>query len=119
MLVWNQYEFIECLGVIPQVEEYETSHTFEIVKDGLRLCLTVDQYAGDVYLDLYREGVKQSVFSMRLLDCDGARYVSDKNGRECLEFAPAKSFGSRYDGESPIQFGVRVTVNPHIRIELF
>jgi hypothetical protein len=67
MLVWNQYEFIECLGVVPEVnEEYETHHLFKVEKDGLRLELGVFQYAGDVYLDLYREGVEQSVFSMRL-----------------------------------------------------
>ena len=120
MLVWNHYEFIECLGVLPiAVEEYETRHSFNVEKDGVRLELTVFQYAGDVYLDLYREGIEPSIFAMRLLGCEGARYVKDKNGRECLEFAPAKSFGSRYDGESPIPFGVRVFVNPHIRIELF
>lgn len=118
MLVWNQYEFVECLGVLPDVEEYETSHSFIVEKDGLRLSLTVFQYAGDVYIDLYREGVGPSVFSMRLLGCEGARYMNDKSG-EYLEFAPAKSFGSRYDGESPIPFGVRVKVNPHIRVELF
>ncbi len=118
MLVWNQYEFVECLGVLPEVEEYETCHSFRVERDGLRLSLTVFQYDGDVYLDLYREGVEPPVFSMRLLDCDGARYVSDKGG-EHLEFAPAKSFGKRYDGVSPIPFGVRVSANPHIRIELF
>lgn len=119
MLTWNQYEFVECLGVLPEVGEYETCHTFRVWKDGLRLELTVFQFAGDVYLDLYREGVGASVFHMRLLGCPGARYVSDRNGYECLEFAPAKSFGGRYDGESPIPFGVRVSVNPHVRIELF
>jgi len=119
MLIWNQYEFIECLGVVPEVEEYETAHHFKVSKDGLHLEMSVFQYDGDVYLDLYREGIEPSIFKMRLLDCAGARYVSDRNGREVLEFAPAKSFGSRYDGVSPLQFGVRVAVTPHIVIELF
>jgi hypothetical protein len=119
MMNWNQYEFIECLGVLPEVDEDETYYSFKIEKDGMRLDLTLFQYFGDVYLDLYRDSVEQSVFSAQLKGCEGARYVNDKNGRECLEFAPAKSFGSRYDGESPIPFGVRVAVNPHIRIELF
>jgi hypothetical protein len=116
--VWNQYEFIECLGVLPAVEEYETHHSFEVEKDGLRLHLSVFQYGGDVYIDLYREGVEAAVFSVRLLESEGARYVSGKGG-EFLEFAPAKSFGTRYDGASAIPFGVRVAVNPHIRVELF
>ncbi len=119
MLKWNQYKFIECLEVIPQVEEYETSHSFSVAKHGVRLNLTIFQYAGDVYIDLYQEGIKTAIFSMRLLDCPGARYVAQKNGAEYLEFAPARSFGGRYDGESPIPYGVRVAVNPHIQIELF
>jgi hypothetical protein len=116
--VWNQYEFIECLGVLPAVEEYETHHSFAVEKDGLKLHLSVFQYAGDVYIDLYREGIETPAFSVRLLECEGARYVSDKGG-EYLEFAPAKCFGSRYDGVGPIPYGIRVAVNPHIRIELF
>ena len=119
MLRCNQYEFIECLGVVPQVEEDETAHYFKVSKDGLRLEMSVFQYDGDVHLDLYREGFDPSIFKMRLLNCAGARYVSNRNGREVLEFAPAKSFGGRYDGLSPLAYGVRVGVNPHISIELF
>ena len=104
---------------MPEVEEYETAHRFKVSKDGLRLELSVFQYDGDVYLDLYRENIEASIFKMRLLDRAGVRYVSDNNGREVLEFAPAKSFGKRYDGLSPLPYGVRVAVTPHILIELF
>ncbi|HEV2800753.1 MAG TPA: hypothetical protein VGW12_09665 [Pyrinomonadaceae bacterium] len=117
--VWNEYEFIECLGVVPTVEKYESGHHFKIERDGLRLELSVFQYDGDVHLDLYREGTDAPLFKMRLLDCAGARYVSDRNGREVLEVAPAKSFGSRYDGHTPLAYGVRLAVTPHISIELF
>jgi hypothetical protein len=119
MLVWNPYQFIECLGVLPVVEEGETSHLFRVEKDGLRLELTVFQYAGDVYPDLYRDGIGEAVFKLRLLDCPGAGYVAGKDGSEQLEFAAAGSFGSRYDGAAPIPMGCRVAVNPHLRIELF
>ena len=118
MLVWNQYEFIECLGVLPEVDKYESSHVFRVEKDGLSLLLTVFDYAGDVYVNLFREGVETPVFSMRLLDCKGARYVRDKRG-DFIEFAPANSFFGRHDGEASFPFGFRVTVNPHIRIEPF
>jgi hypothetical protein len=120
MLIWNQYEFIECLEVLPAVdEEYETNHVFRVEKDGLILILTIYQYSGDVYFDLKRDGIEEPVFRMRLIDCPGARYLSTKDGKEYLEFAPSKSFGGRYDGESPIPMGVRIAVNPHIQIELF
>jgi hypothetical protein len=116
--VWNKYDFIECLGVLPEVDEDEDGHAFKVERDGMRLELTVFRYAGDVYLSLYREGVETPVFFMRLIWCEGARYVRDKGG-DFIEFAPAKSFGSRYDGRSPAPFGFRVSVNPHIKIEPF
>jgi hypothetical protein len=116
--VWNEYEFVECLGVVPEVSEHDASHTFKVERDGLRLELNVSQYDGDVYLSLHREGIETPVFSMRLIDCDGARYVRDKRG-DFLEFAPAKSFGSRYDGRSPAPFGFRVYAEPHIKVEVF
>ena len=119
-MIWDQCKFIECLEVIPEVdEEYETNHLFRVEKDGLRLVLTIYQCSGDVYFDLFREGIEEPVFRMKLLGCPGARFVSTKEGREYLEFAPAKSFGGRYDGESPIPVGVRVAVNSHIQVELF
>ena len=120
MLEWDQYKFIECLAVLPEVdEESETNHVFRVAKDGLRFILTIYQYSGDVYFDLFRDGIDEAVFKMKLLDCPGARYLATKDGDEWLEFAPAKSFGGRYDGESPILLGVRLAVSPHIKIELF
>ena len=120
MLVWDPYKFIECLAVLPEVdEEYETNHVFRVAKDGLQLVLTIYQYSGDVYFDLFRDGIDEAILKMKLLDCLGARYITTKEGREWLEFAPAKTFGERYDGESPIRVGVRLFVSPHIKIELF
>jgi hypothetical protein len=119
MLVWNEYDFIECLGVLPEVKEYKTSHFYKVEKDGLRLELTVFQYDGDIYIDLFRDKIEHSVFRMRMIDCPGVRYVKNQSGTEYLELAATNSFGSRYDGESVIPFGVRLTVNPNIRIELF
>ena len=119
VLVWNMHEFVECLGVLPETDEDYTFHTFKVRKDGLRLDLTVFEYAGGVYIDLYREGVGTPAFSARLTDCEAARYVSDKGG-ESLEFAPAGSLGSRrYDGAFGVPFGIRVAVTPHIKVELF
>lgn len=117
--VWNEYEFVECLGVLPEVDgEDDSGHTFKVERDGLVLSLTVFDYAGDVYVELYREGLGAPVFSMRLLDCKGARYVSEKRG-DFIEFAPANSFFGRQDGGAALPFGFRVSVNPHIRIEPF
>lgn len=42
MMPWNKYEFIECLGVLPEIGEDETYFSFRVEKDGLRLELTID-----------------------------------------------------------------------------
>ena len=119
MLVWNEYDVIESLGVVPEIGEYESEHIFELEKDGLRLVLAIYPYSGDVYLSLYKEGIEFPVFSMKLVNCPGVRYVKHKKEVEYLEFAAAKNFNARYNGDSLISTGVRLAVNPHIRIELF
>ena len=119
MLVWNDYDFVECLGVLPKIGDYETSHFYKVEKNGLRLEITLFQYDGDIYIELFQENFEYSIFQMRMLNCPGARYVKNKDGTEYLELAATKSFGNRYDGKSIIEFGVRLAVNPNIRIELF
>ena len=118
MLIWDELEFVECLEVVPTVEEYEVSHHFCVQEDGLTLKLTVFQYDGDVYISVYKDGVEIPILDVKLLACSGVRRVNDKRG-DYLEFAPAKAFGSRYDGSSAIPLGIRLSVRPSISVELF
>lgn len=118
MLVWDETDFITCLETVPVVGEHGVSHTFTVTKSGLRLEIVVRQYDGDVSIRLFRDGVEDAVLELTLLDCSGARYVNDKAG-ERLEFAPAKCFGRRYDGLSPLPFGVTVSAKPTIRLRMF
>lgn len=117
-LPWNESDFAACLEVLPEVEEYGVSYTYRVRRDGMRLELTVYPYASDVYVELFRDGVDSAVFEMKLIACSGARYVNDDQG-EYLEIAPANVFGNRYDGYSPIPYGVRVWVKPSISMRLF
>lgn len=118
MLVWDEADFVACLETVPVVSEYETSHSFTIAKDGLTLEIVVFQYDGDVSITLTRDGVEQPVFEVTLIDCHGTRYVNDKRG-ERLEFAPCRAAGSRYDGTSPLPFGLSVSVRPSIKLQMF
>lgn len=118
MLVWNEIDVLTCLEVTPEIETDGIWHKYLVKKDGLTLDITIYQYDGDIFFDLYRDGVEKPVFFMKLLECPGARYVKELNN-EFLEFAQTKSFGTRYDGESSIPTGVRVWVNPSIRVEIF
>lgn len=118
MLVWDEADVTACLETAPVVGDYEVSHAFTVAGDGLRLEIVIFQHEGDVSIRLFRDGREQPVFEVTLLDCSGVRYVRDKSG-ERLEFAPSKCFGSRYDGRSPLPFGISVSVKPGIQLRMF
>jgi hypothetical protein len=118
-LVWNETDLIECLGVLPEIDEGATGHHFTVYRDGLKLLLSVYQYSAEVWLSLLRSEAQDSLITIRMIDCTGARYVKNRRDRDYLEFAAAKVFGGRYDGESAILMGLRLTVDPDFKIELF
>ncbi|MFZ5896006.1 MAG: Ypar14, superfamily integron cassette [Myxococcota bacterium] len=118
MLRWDPTDVLCCLGVAAVEEEHGISHAYTLAKDGLRLELTVFQYDGDVCLTVYRDGVVAPIIDARIVDCDAARWVNDQRGNY-LEFAAGQLFGGRYDGESTIPYGVRVSINPSIAIHFF
>lgn len=118
MLVWDETEILACLEAEPQVEPDGVSYQYTVRKDGMRMELLVYPFDGDVYLDLYRDGVEQPVFAMNILECPGIRAVRDASG-EHLEIADAGTIEGRYDGESAIPNGVRIWANPTLRIELY
>lgn len=119
MLIWNKTDFIECLEVSPQYDEtYDPHYVFSVTKANLRLKIAVYEDAGDVYINLFGENFEKPIVSLSLIQCSGARFVRQK-GKEYLEFAPAKMFEQRYDGESRIPGGIRVSINPDIYIENF
>ncbi len=94
------------------------NHVFTVAKHGLRLELTVFQFDGDIYVDLYRDGLDEAVMSFNVVDCDAARKVC-VGGRESLEFAAGRLFGDRYNTGDTIPYGIRISVDPTIAIEFF
>lgn len=119
--VWNETDFIECLGVLPEVAEDGggIGHHFTLHRDGLRLLLSVYPYTAEILISLFRGAAREALFSLRLTDCPAGRYVKESNGRYYLEFAAAEFFAGLYDGESVIPMGVRLAVDPDFKIELF
>ena len=118
MLRWDPTDVLCCLGVAPAEEEHGVSYSYTVVKDGLRLELAIFQYDGDIYMTVYRDGISSPVIDVRLVDCDAARWVHDQRGNY-LEFAAGRLFGGRYDGESPIPYGARISVDPSISLRFF
>ncbi|CCN71509.1 hypothetical protein [Vibrio nigripulchritudo] len=118
MSVWDETDIMAVLEVIPEVESDGIWHQYIIEKDGIQLKIIVYQYDGDVRFELINTNNSSNLFSMQLMNCEGVRRVVDKTG-EYLEFAPAKCFGTRYDGEESIPFGVRVRAKPSISLSLY
>lgn len=118
MLIWDKTDVLSVLEVIPETEKDEVWHKYSIKKDGLELRITVHQYDGDINIQLNRDGVESPVFSMLITDCPSIVRKVDSRG-EYLEFGASKCFGSRYDGETPIPYGVRISIYPSINITLF
>ena len=118
MLAWNDADVAACLEVLPSIDEDGVCYSYAVEKDGLRLELAVFPYDGEIALMLYRDAVEAPVFSLRLIDCQAVRYVTDRDG-ECLEFAPAKCFGGRFDDLVSIPYGFRLAVTPSIQIVPF
>ena len=118
VLVWDETDVLTVLEVIPKEDADGIWHQYCVVKDSLKLLITIYQYDGDVLFELINTSNNLSVFNMRLIDCNGVLRKKDSTG-EYLQFAPSKCFGNRYDGESRIPFGVRVSVNPSINVSLY
>jgi hypothetical protein len=118
LLKWNPTDFLDFFGTIPKVDEDEVGHHYTIQQAPLRLELNVRQYDSDIFIELFCQPFSEPVLVSRLRGCPGVRLVRDKQGA-FLEFAPADAFSGRYDGYSPIPYGLRLSISPQIRIEPF
>lgn len=118
MLIWNETDVITVLEVLPEVERDGIYHVYSVKKDNIELRIIIYQYDGDVRIEMRNLENEELIFTMQITDCSGVLRTNDSKG-EYLDFAPAKCFEGRYDGESSIPYGVRVKVNPTINVSLF
>lgn len=118
MLVWDETDVLTVLETIPEIEEDGIWHYYSVQKNSLELKIYIYQYDGDIKFELSSDGIESPIFHMQLCDCSGVLRTLDSSG-EYLDFAPAKCFGSRYDGISSIPFGVRVRIKPTINVSLY
>lgn len=83
-LKWNDYEVIECFGVLPTVDEYKVDYHFKKEIEGLTLELSIWPLESLIALSLFRGGCEQPMFSMWFVVRDRLRYVNDKRGSYLL-----------------------------------
>lgn len=125
-LRWDIVEFIECLEVLPQTDEFETKHFFQVGKDGLKLEISVWPYESIISIDLYRDGIEPPIVGCAFLVRDEIKLAKEKNG-EWLEIGNCIIIPDRFSfmdsrralfdvHKNPYGLMVEVRVRPHFRI---
>ncbi len=62
-LKWNEYDFVECLGVLPEIDEtWYRWHKFKVEKDNLVLKVEVCEYKNIVFVELSRNSDAEPLF---------------------------------------------------------
>lgn len=128
-LNWNEYEFIECLEVLPDVED-GVRHEFVVQRAGLKLLVTVWQLESIVQLLLRQTDQELPLIDLALVVRDKVRHLKGPDATECLDFLDVLLAPSRFSyvdcprrnwfnpAELPGIASVRLFVKPAIRIEL-
>lgn len=116
---WDSTDLLECLEVEPSVDKDGVEHTYEVVKNGLKLLISVFQFDGDVYFSLMRENEEKStLITLKINQCPEIFFK--KFGKdECLEFLPGRQDLESIDKASSITKGIRVRIHPDIKLELY
>jgi hypothetical protein len=78
-LKWNEQELIECLGVLPETDEFYCSHRFKLNLENLRLDLTLWQYESLVSIELYNEPEESPFVSLCFIVRDRIAFMNEKN----------------------------------------
>ena len=129
-LDWDEYAFIECLEVLPEVEQH-VRQTFTVVQPDVTLILTVWHLESVVAIDVTHTASDSPLISFVLIVRGSARYLKGPTS-ECLEFVDVAIVPSRFsyreyeqkrvDLYDPKQMPgldtLRVFVKPNIRIEI-
>lgn len=84
-LKWNEYDFVECLGVLSKFDEDWVEYSFEYRKDGLILEIFVRSYESLITIYLSQESAENPFIRLSFLVRDEVRYVNEKNS-SYLEF---------------------------------
>jgi hypothetical protein len=124
-LDWDEIDFLECLGIIPSVEDYEVKHTYKVNRSGLVLTLIVKQLDSLVQIALQQQDLKEPVVALAFFVRGSVRYINDKRGRY-LEFvdsiiAPdnlSQILGAFDKTKFPRGMTIQLQVNPEIHIRM-
>ena len=96
-LAWDETDFLACLEVEPQIEEYGMAYHYEVSRGTLTLFVSVWPYESVVALSLLAQDTQETTTNITLwLAIRGAvHYIHDKRG-EFLEFNDCVVISTRF-----------------------
>lgn len=121
---WEELDFLEFFGVVPEEDEEDGAGAYQIVRGGIILELTVRGWRNAVHLSLHREGAHKPLISFVFFVRGEARRRREKWG-EYLEFIDCVCAPDEYASDEEL-FGRRqfdsamnivLYIQPDIRIE--
>ena len=118
MLQWNEPDFIDFFNSLCEFDETAHSHTFSSVQDDIRVVVTLIEYEGTVYVDLFRATWDEPLITIRRDFCSHAQITKDASFRCCFEAGKPDHPVTNMGIPPVLTHGVRVYVEPHVQIEL-
>ncbi len=83
-LKWYEYEVIECLGVLPEQEEFFESHHFKLAKGGLILELTIYEYESLITFSLFKQTSNKPFLTLTFIIRDEIKFINEKDSASLL-----------------------------------
>jgi hypothetical protein len=124
-LQWDKTDWLVCLGVLPEVAEYETLFIYRVERAGMILILEVTPHESIIEIKLQRQGQEQDLLNLTFLVDGIVEYRQEKWGNY-LQLWSCRMVTSRFyyiqergDGDiSPNALvNVEITVDPDIWIQ--
>lgn len=126
-LKWNEYEIIECLSVLPEIDDYNTGHHFKVEKNNLILKMSIWQHESLIAISLYQTGNENPFMIFWFVVRDEIRYINDKRG-SFLEFSNFLIIKNRSyyieqgdvfeESKFPIKLNLELTIEPEISFRI-
>ncbi len=76
-LRWKDYEVVECLGVMPETDEFFTSHYFQKVFGSIRLELTIWENESLIAVSLFEDQTTEPFLDLCFIVRDHVEFVSE------------------------------------------
>lgn len=126
-LKWNEYDFVECLGVLPEIDDYNTGHHFKVERNDLILEMSVWQHESLIALSLYQTEKRNSFLTVWFVVRGKIQYINDKRGSflEFNDFFIVKNRGYYIEEgdvfeepKFPMKLNIELTIEPEISFRI-